>query len=206
MARLQYPLIGHLRATMTDWTAPLMEAVTTPVHGFRNLMANKDAFFKAYEENTLLREENDTLRHWQAVAQAMKAENESLRALAGYRPVEEVQYVTAQVIAQSPDAYAGSLMINAGSAQGLTELLPVIDAHGLVGRVVDVGEHTARVLLLSDGLSRVPVITADSRQHAILAGTGEEMLRMTFVTGDDSSIKLGEMVMTTAEGASSPKV
>ncbi|MES2984206.1 MAG: rod shape-determining protein MreC [Pseudomonadota bacterium] len=204
MTRLHSPLIVRARMAAGDMLSPVLEAVTVPVSGIRNLMANKDALFKAYEENKQMREENDTLRHWQAVAQALKVENESLRALAAYRPVEQVSYVTAHVIAQSPDAYAGTLMINAGAADGLKSLQPVIDAHGLVGRVVEVGEHTARVLLLSDTSSRVPVISGNSRQHAILAGAGEALLHLTFVGGDVNAIALGEPVMTTAEGGLIP--
>ena len=199
------PVAERLRNGLDGIVAPIMELVSTPVHGIRHLMENKDALFKAYEENKVLREENDGLRHWQAVAEALKAENESLRALAAYRPVENVQYVTAQVIAQSPDAYAGTLMIDAGSAQGLQSLAPVIDAYGLIGRVVDVSEHTARVLLLSDNSSRVPVITGNTRQHAILAGTGDELLRLTFVGGEQAQIQLGEPVMTTSEGGLIPQ-
>ena len=204
MVRTHHPFVTNFRTHVSDTLGPVMETFTVPVQGIRNMMANKNALFKAYEENKELREENDTLRHWQAVAQAMKAENESLRALAAYHPVDNVEYVTAHVIAQSPDAYAGTLMIDAGSAQGLKSLQPVIDAFGLVGRVVEVGEHTSRVLLLSDTSSRVPVISGNSRQHAILAGTGEELLRMTFVGGDSAKIELGEPIMTTSEGGLIP--
>ncbi len=73
-----------------------------------------------------------------------------------------------------------------------------------MGRVVDVGEHTARVLLLSDSSSRVPVISGNSRQHAILAGTGDELLRPTFVGGDSQNIALGEPITTTSEGGLIP--
>jgi rod shape-determining protein MreC len=204
MARFGHPSVAQLRVQMGDWLRPIMQTFTVPATGIRNLMENKDALFRAYEENKQLREENDTLRHWQAVAETLKAENESLRALAAYRPVENVAYVAAHVIAQSPDAYAGNLMIDAGSAQGLKSLQPVVDAFGLVGRLVDVGERTARVLLLSDTSSHVPVISGDSRQHAILVGTGDELLRMTFIGGDPQQIQLGESVMTTSEGGLIP--
>ena len=197
--------IADLRIQLNEWFAPVMETVTLPVRGVRNLMADKAALVNAYEENKTLREQNDTLKQWQSVAQSLKAENENLRKLAGYRPVEGVEYVTAQVIAQSPDAYAGTLMINAGSDQGLHALLPVIDSDGLVGRLVEVGETTSRVLLLSDAISRVPVVTATSRRQAILAGTGEELLRLNFVAGDSKTIQLGEAVMTTAQGGLIPE-
>lgn len=204
MARMGHPSLATVRLWVGDAMQPVLEAVTVPANGVRHLMKNKDALFRAYEENKQLREENDRLRHWQAVAQTLKAENESLRRLAAYRPVEAVEYVAAQVIAQSPNAYAGTLMINAGSQQGLRSLMPVIDAFGMVGRVVEVGETTARVLLLSDSSSRIPVVTADSRQHAILAGTGDALLRMTFIGGDPKTIQLGETVMSTSEGGLMP--
>ena len=204
MTRGHRPFIEHFRNTVDDLTAPLIELVSTPVRGMHNLMENKTQLFTAYEDNKKLRDENDTLRRWQAVAQALKVENESLRALTGYKPVENVEYVTAHVIAQSPDAYSGTLMIDAGKTQGLVELMPVIDAYGLVGRILEVGDHTARVQLLSDGTSRVPVISGNSRQHAILTGTGDELLRMAFVGGDPAQIQLGEPVMTTSEGGLIP--
>ena len=205
MARSGNPRLVAMRADLGDFLSPVMETVTIPVRGFRNLIANKKALFNAFEENKQLQDENEKLRQWQSVAQALKAENEALRKLAGYAPVTEVEYVTAQVIAQSPDAYTGTLMINAGSAQGLKSLQPVVDSYGLVGRVVEAGNRTARVLLLSDSSSRVPVVTVNSRARAILAGTGDELLRMTFIVGDEKQIALGESVMTTAEGGLIPE-
>lgn len=204
MSRVHSPLIGNLRTGSVDLFRPVMEAVTIPVRGVRSLLQNKTELLNAYEENTKLKAENETLRHWQAVAQALKAENETLRSLAAYRPTEHVEYITAKVIAQSPSAYSGTMMINAGAEQGIISLQPVIDAYGLVGRTVEVGDRTARVLLLSDNASRVPVITGDSRQNAILTGTGDELMRLTFVVGEPQNIKLGETIMTTSEGGLIP--
>lgn len=205
MARAHSPWVKELRTMLDGLTAPAMRVVNAPVRGAQAIVNNKVSLLTTHEDNARLREENDTLRHWQAVAQALKVENDALRALADYRPSGSVRYVTAKVIAQSPDAYAGTLVIDAGSAQELASLQAVIDAYGLVGRVVDVGEHTARVLLLSDNSSRVPVISGNSRQHAILAGTGDELLRMTFIGGDSRDIALGEPVLTTAEGGLIPE-
>lgn len=205
LARAKSPFVDRVRTTLDGVVAPAMKVVNAPVRGAEKIVENKTSLLTTHQDNQRLREENETLRHWQAVAQALKAENDSLRKLSAYRPSENVTYVTAQVIAQSPDAYAGTLMIDGGLAQGLASLSPVIDSYGLVGRLVDVGEHTSRVLLLSDSRSRVPVITVNTRQHAILAGTGDELLRMTFVGGDSKTIELGEPIMTTAEGGLIPE-
>ena len=206
LARSQHTMVTNLRASLLDIVTPVTEWIAQPISGVRSLIRDKNSLFEAYEENKLLRAENEKLRHWQEVAQALKAENDALRALAGYQPVAHVSYVTARVTGQSPGAYASTLTINAGSEDGLKSLQAVVDAYGLVGRVTDIGEHTARVLLLGDSTSRVPVVTATSRFHAIASGTGkgDEMLRLTFLGGDAGDVKLGEQVVTTEEGGLIP--
>lgn len=194
-----------IRTQITDFLSPVVQAVTWPVRKTHDWMADKDALLEAHHENSQLREENENLRQWESVAKMLKAENENLRALAGYKPVETMHYVTAQVIGQSPSAYAGKLLINVGSVQGVTSLAPVIDAYGLIGRTIEVGENSAHVLLLSDPASRIPVITADSRRRAILTGTGDALLQMSFIDGDAKDITLGESVMSTAQGGLMPE-
>ncbi len=204
-SRLDAAVIDRLRIRALDILQPGIETVNTPVRLAKNWFADKHALLDAHEENRKLREENERLREWQGVAKALKAENENLRKLAGYKPVEEITYVTAQVVAQSPGAYRASVMIDAGTTQHIPSLAPVIDSDGLIGRTIEVGETTSRVLLLSDPASRVPVVTEESRHRAILAGTGENLLRMTFIEGDAAQIALGETVMTTAQGGLMPE-
>jgi rod shape-determining protein MreC len=202
MAR--HPEMNVLRARLLSVVAPMLSVVAQPVHAFRGLMNDKDAFFAALDENKKLRAENEALRHWQSVALALKAENQSLRALSGYQPVENVRYVTARVVGQSARGYGSTITINAGSATGIAPYQPVVDAQGLIGRVITVSANAAQIQLLNDAASRVPVITGKARQHAILAGQGEELMRLTFMEGDANRIELGEPVATTEEGALIP--
>jgi len=200
MVRMGHPAASALRTHVLAIARPVLLIVSEPVDQIRQLVEEKNQILNAYEENKKLRTENDTLRRWQEVAQALKAENESLRGLAGYSPVEQARYVTARVIGQSPGTYSSSVILNVGSDAGLKTFQPVIDAYGLMGRVTDISEKSAQVLLLSDASSRVPVITGTSRQHAILAGTGDPLLRLTFIGGNADHIELGEPVVTTEEG------
>lgn len=198
------PFATDIRARLLATLTPVLSLVSQPVHMFRGWIQDKDAFFAAIEENKMLHEENETLRHWQAVALALKAENESLRALSGYQPVENVKYVTARVVGQSARGYGASITLNAGASEGIAPYQPVVDAEGLIGRVTTVSANAAQVLLLSDATSRVPVITGTTRQHALLTGTGEDLLRLAFLDGDARAITLGEPVATTEEGALIP--
>ena len=206
LARSHHPLVSNARTKLLDIISPAIEWVSTPVTGVRSLIRDKNSLFDAYDENKKLKEEADTLRHWQSVAQALKAENDALRALAGYQPVDEAKYVTARVVGQAPGGYGASIMLNAGGVEGVKNAMPVIDAYGMIGRVTDVGEHSSRVLLLSDSASRIPVVTADTRVHSILTGggSGDELMHMTFLGSESDSIKVGEQVVTTEEGGIMP--
>lgn len=200
LAKAQNSTANHIRTQFLEWLNPVLSAVSQPVTATRSAFTSLSEYNRTVEENRKLRAENDRLRHWQSVALALKAENAALRTLMGYKPADNVSYVTARVIGQSPGAFSNTLMLNAGSEQGLKELQPVVDSYGLIGRVVEVSPTTSRVLLLSDIASRVPVITSGSRQHAILAGTGDNLLRLSFLTVDQQDIQLGEQVVTTEEG------
>ena len=206
LARGHNPVVSNLKTHIADIVTPTVDWLSQPVSGIRSMVRDKEALLNAFEENVKLREENDTLRRWQSVAQSLKAENDSLRALAKYEPVSQISYITARVSSQSPAGYAASLMINAGAAEGIKTLQPVIDSYGLIGRITEVGDHSSRVLLLSDSTSRIPVVTANTRQHALAAGTGseDELLRLSFVGGDSANIPLGEQVATTEEAGLIP--
>ena len=206
LARAQHPLVSTLQARFTDMLSPVVSFVSQPVSLTRSLLRDKHALLNAFEDNKQLREENETLRRWQSIATALKAENDALRALANYQPVAHVSYISARVIGQSPGSYASSLLIDGGTANGIKSLQPVIDAYGLIGRVTEPGSHASHVLLLSDSTSRVPVITATSRLHAIANGTGksDELLRLTFLGGDAANVTIGEPVVTTEEGGLIP--
>jgi rod shape-determining protein MreC len=195
--------IGGARARMMAMLQPALAVVLKPVDAVHNATDGVHHFFATMDENRKLKAENDALRHWQSVAMGLKSENESLRQLANYQPVQEISYVSARVLSSSAGDFVQSLMIDAGKDDGILNLQPVVDTNGLVGRVVELGSHSARVLLLSDVASRVPVVTGDSRQRALLTGTGNELLRLNYVE-PDAHIKLGELVTTTQEGGLIP--
>jgi rod shape-determining protein MreC len=205
LAKSHHPAASRMRSNFLELLNPVLSAVSQPVTATRAMFTSVADYQRTVDDNRKLRAENDRLRHWQAVAMALKAENEALRKLMGYRPADNVSYVTARIIGQSPGAYSNTFMINVGSEQGLKMLQPVVDSYGLVGRIVDLSPGSARVLVLSDITSRVPVITGITRQRAILSGTGDsDLLRLSFLTVEQDNIQLGEQVVTTEEGGLIP--
>ena len=76
----------------------------------------------------------------------------------------------------------------------------VISGYGLVGRVVEVFERSARVLLISDYISRVPVKILETRERAILSGTNENNKLMLLFSEQGQFIRPYMTVVTSGDG------
>jgi len=203
LGRAGSPALAEARMQVLSMLAPVFNVVRAPVESFRQFQSYLAEIGAAHEQNLVLKQENDGLRRWQSVALALQAENKALRELMAYQPVAGLHYTSAKVIAELQSGNAHSTLINVGSDAGIARYQPVIDAYGLVGRVMEVGKHNARVLSVADVNSRIPVVTSESRTRGIIAGTGGDMLRLAFMAAH-AAPKPGEMILTTDDGALVP--
>ncbi|MBN8544147.1 MAG: rod shape-determining protein MreC [Alphaproteobacteria bacterium] len=203
LSRSQHTSLAQARIAVLGQMAPVFEVMAKPIEAWHSLLANMSGVWNAHHTNQLLKAENDTLRHWQSVAMSLKAENEALRQMMQYQPVERATYVSAKITGHIGGAFAQQVLINAGKSDGLKPYQAVIDSHGLIGRVMDSDDHTSRVLLINDASSRIPVVTATSRERAIIVGTSGELLRLAFVS-PQSKTQVGDVVLTTEEGGLMP--
>ncbi|MFZ4125608.1 MAG: rod shape-determining protein MreC [Rickettsiales bacterium] len=203
LSRSQHSSLVNARMAVLNQVAPVLEVMAKPIEAWHGLLNTVSGVWNAHHANQLLKSENDTLRHWQSVAMSLKAENEALRQMMQYQPVERATYVSAKITGHIGGAFAQQVMINAGKDDGLKPYQAVVDSHGLIGRVMDAGDHTSRVLLVSDASSRIPVVTATSRERAIIVGTSGELLRLAFLS-PQSKTQVGDVVLTTEEGGLMP--
>jgi rod shape-determining protein MreC len=90
-------------------------------------------------------------------------------------------------------------LINAGERDGVRKNQIVINQQGVVGRIIETGEKTARILLLTDLNSKIPVITSESRERCIAAGDNSEVIKILYLPGDNK-VKVGEQVFTSGDG------
>jgi rod shape-determining protein MreC len=192
-----------IAAPIADSAAPALDVLSRPVEAMgkvRNWFAN---LANIYAQNAKLRETNSRLMQWQNVAIQLEAENNALRELLNYTAQEELRFTTAKVISDRGGPFTRTVLINAGTGLGVLEGQPIINGDGLVGRVIESGEHSARVLLLTDINSRIPVITSDSRERAIAAGKNTADLTLLYLP-DDTQVQVGEMLVTSGDGNTVP--
>jgi rod shape-determining protein MreC len=192
-----------LRNSLMDAAAPVLDMLSRPAAALESAADRVRGFLTVYRDNMRLAEENERLLGWQQVAMRLSAENAELRDLAKLVPEPEVSFLTARVIADSGGAYARSVMVNAGRDNGVARGQAALAREGLVGRVAEVGSRAARILLITDLNSRVPVVVNGTRQRAILAGDNSARPSLRYVDSG-GTIRIGDRIVTSGQGGVFP--
>ena len=196
-------VLDKARIAVADLMSPVLELIAQPLAAVSGAVAKIEDIAAVYRQNEALREENQRLLQWQEVARRLAAENKSLRDLAKLVPDQATTQVSARVIADSGGAFLRSMLVNAGGRDGVARGQAAITGEGLVGRVSEVGEKTARVLLLTDLNSHIPVMLEGSNERALLDGDNSDRPRLVFV---DPKVKIepGDRILTSGAGGVFP--
>lgn len=196
-------VLESLRKPVMDAAAPALDLLSRPAAMLDAAVNRVRGLFTVYEENTRLEEENQRLLGWQQAALGLASENAELRDLLKLAPDPATSYVTARIIANSGGAYLRSLLVNAGRDNGVARGQAAVTGEGLVGRVSEVGSRAARILLVTDLNSRVPVIVENSRQRAVLAGDNSDRPSLRYVEAR-LAVRVGDRIVTSGQGGVFP--
>jgi rod shape-determining protein MreC len=190
------------RISLSDALTPIYTMLAVPAEKVRDGISAVVDLWDVRTENARLRAENDALRQWQAVALALDAENQHLKAELHWVPTPAPAYVTARVVADDGGVYAKAVLLSVGPHHFLRKGQIALDERGLVGRVTEVGARAARVLLLTDMNSRIPVVLQGTRARAIMVGTNGPRPRLLYWS--EGAPKEGDRVVTSAEANALP--
>jgi rod shape-determining protein MreC len=161
------------------------------------------------KQNEDLRQQNEALRHQVLALGELGDENLRLHKLLERKESITFHTVTGRVIGHDASNWWKSIQIDRGSNDGLHKNLAVLNADGLVGKVVSVTKGESRVLLLTDPNCKVSALLQNSREPGVAAGV-ETSFRfsprcvMTYVNRD-ATIKPGEPVISSGFGGVFPK-
>jgi len=195
--------ISGIRMSATDTIAPLLSAVNKPLVHASDALRNASGLGNLQAENIRLKQENLRLKEWYQTALLLESENKSLRDLLNVKVEPHYKTITARVLSDTGNAFAKSALISAGSDDGIKKGQAVMAGEGLIGRVVEVGNQTSRMLLITDINSRVPVLIEDTRQHAILAGHNQDTTKLLHLPLD-STVNEAARIITSGHGGLFP--
>lgn len=195
--------VEGFRTATVDTFTPVLDVLSRPLETVANIVDEGRDLIGIRAENRALRKENAALHQWRIEARRLAAENASYRALMHQIPDSRVRFVTARVVGDTAGAFVRSIIVNAGTQDGLQVGQAVMTGAGLIGRISTAGVRSARVLLLTDINSRIPVLAEASRARAILKGTNEARPQLAFLSSN-VGLTEGERIVTSGHGGLFP--
>jgi rod shape-determining protein MreC len=200
----QKGVAAPMKSSFDTAAAPINGVLAAPVRAVGGVSDFFSNWFDAANENARLKKKIADLEAVRDNAIALKNINARYEALLNIRVQPPVEMATARSVSESRGPFANARLIDAGSDKGIKVGNPVINEHGLIGRVVGVSGGVSRVLLLTDVSSRTPVLIDRTDARAILTGDGGSNPRLDFLRGNEQ-VKEGDRILTSGDGGMLPR-
>ncbi len=189
-----------MRSMASDAAAPVGEAGAATRVGSRNFFEAIAGYYNAGSKNAELEEEIQIARVRLAEARALEQENERLKAVLELTNDDPPPVATARLIGSTSASTRRFAYLSAGTSDGVTPGMPVTSPLGLVGRVLETGRETSRVLLLTDTDSVVPVRRATDNTVAFAEGRADGSLRIRLINLGINPLSEGDIFVTSGAG------
>ena len=112
--------------------------------------------------------------------------------------------IVAVVLSRSPIPTQQTVLLDKGARDGLSLESVIIDAAGVIGRVIDVYPASSLVMLLTDPESRVAGLVERSREIGLLIGRSQGACEFIYLDAT-ADIQEGDRIITAGLGETFPK-
>lgn len=193
-----------MKGLALDATAPItqgLHAVGATVGGLASGAGN---YWDAARQNDELRRERDFMREQLITARAIRLENQQLKSALKLREEASDAVAAGRLVGssfQSPRRFA---ILSAGTNDGVQIGMPVRAAQGLIGRVIDAGSFSSRILLISDRASIVPARLIRTGQAVIAQGRGDGSIELKPLEVGRNPFQPGDLIITSGTGGLYP--
>ncbi len=202
-ARMNY--LDNLRHYFYASVSPLYYAVGVPIQSAQTLAQSFSQRRLLLMENQHLRDQNLRLQVQHQRLSDLQDENKRLRHLLGAAPKFVEKMLIAEVMAVDLDPFSRKMVINRGDSDDVRLGLPVFDAQGVMGQVMELGSLTSMVMLITDPDHTLPVQIARTGLHTLAAGTGvEDVLELLYLP-NTAEIRIGDEIVTSGLGERFPR-
>ncbi len=204
LSALNPPAYVAARATIAEITTPISSGLAGIGRGIAAIPSGIAEHFAVKSTNAELRRELNDVQRLLQRARTLNYDNRRLRALLRFRERAINPVVAARLVSSTASSTRRVAVLNAGSWQGVREGQPVQGPEGLIGRILETGPNTARVLLLTDPESIVPVRRTRDGHAALAAGRGDGLLDVRSVSLANAAFQVGDMFVTSGTGGIYP--
>lgn len=195
---IQFPgLNASFQSFVVSVSTPVLEAVKKPSEWADAVGESVTGHVSVYEENKILKDELSDKQRLIRDVSILENENQSLRKLLNMVKETKGKPLASRVISDKKSAFSHTVITHIGEAKDVEKGQVVVNENGLIGRVIEVFDQTARVLLITDYTSRIPVNILGPDVRGIVRGTNSYNLELVFTEDEDVKIEEGMVVVTT---------
>ena len=200
----QPSLFGGARSAAQDAATPATESVATVRTNSKSLWDSISGYYRAGSKNAELKREMELARIRLEEAEAVKHENVRLKGLLDLQDQERKPVAVARLIGSTAASTRRFAYLGAGHDDGVRIGMPVRSPRGVVGRILETGSDSSRVLLLTDSESVLPVRRAKDEVVAFAEGRGDSLLRIKLINLGINPLKPGDLFVTSGAGGYYP--
>lgn len=193
-----------MKGAALDATKPISAAGRSVTGFFGSIGGSVGDYFNAAAQNGELKRRLAASRRKIIEARAIELENQRLKALLKLTGEVQDEVAVTRIVGSSFDSVRRLATLSAGSSSGVRPGQPVRSADGLVGRVIETGRWAARVLLISDGASNVPVRLVRDGTPAIASGHGDGTIDLKTLEVGKNPFRRGDVLVTSGVGGVYP--
>ena len=199
LGRFNFSAVNYLKISVKELVYRSSFIVSVPENYLIDSYKDLKDHFVYYDHYQELKKENKELNSNIESNKYIVYENDRLKKI-----IDDYILVSDEIIAkvlidkQSP--FLRSIIVNKGSKDNIKLGMAVLDGELLVGKVIEVNFTTARVLLLSDLNSKIPVTIEPEGYQSILSGTGNNNGVIQY-SREEISLEDGNTVYTSGSGA-----
>lgn len=185
-------------------TAPFQKIIKQAFNSTEEFWLGYFDLVNARRENRQLKAEIQALKMANSQYREMLATQERIRELLQFKQAIDLPVVPAEVIGRDPTGWFRSIVIDKGKQAGLALDMPVVNAYGVVGRIVSISPNYAKVLLIIDQNSAIDCLLQRSRDRGMLKGLATDRCKLDYVVKSED-IAVGDVVVTSGLGGVFPK-
>ena len=188
-------VIEKTSSVATDIVSPLIDVLVAPARAMAGVFDYFRDLGHIYSDNQKLREENKRLQIISDKSRALEIENKLLSKLLNYTPPPKATFITARVIAEEGDAFSHSIIAYTGGEGNVKKGQVVMGDNGVIGRVDKPGKRYAKIILITDINSKIPVMVERTRIRGILSGDNTSVPKMIFIPLS-AKLSVGDRIIT----------
>lgn len=183
--------------TLTSWPVKL---ISVPFQELRKIFI----YHWTYETYKEQQKKIDELQAKLVTFEEFKSENARLKRILEFKNTFNYPGVAAHVIIRNPSYWNSSFVIDKGRAHGIKQGQAVIGPSGIIGKIIEVGQNRAKVILLTDPQFSVACLIERSRESGLVSGTLQGVCRLRYFN-KEADIKAGDQVITSHLSSSFPE-